>query len=73
VKVGWIGGELVVMIQRNSKVCDCAKVCMCADWIKVLGLEVRIHFSNCEGYDVLDSGHVIEVGCIDIPQPSDEN
>ena len=46
---------------------------MCADWIKVLGLEVRISLSNCEGYDVLDRGYVIEVGCIDIPQPSDEN
>ena len=46
---------------------------MCVDWIKVLRLEVRICLSNCEGYDVLDSGYVIEVGCIDIPQPSDEN
>ena len=46
---------------------------MCADWIKVLELEVRICLSNCEGYDVLDNGYVIEVGCIDIPQPSGEN
>ena len=46
---------------------------MCADWIKVLGLEVRICLSNCEGYDVLDSGHVIGIDCIDIPQPSVED
>ena len=53
--------------------CHNSKVYMCADWIKVLGLEVRICLSNCEGYNFLDSGHVIKVGCIDIPQPSDEN
>ena len=46
---------------------------MCVDWKKLLGLEVRICLFNCEGCDVLDSGHVIEFGCIDISQPSDEN
>ena len=46
---------------------------MCADCMEVLGLVVRFCLSNCEGYDVLDSGHVIKVGCIDIPQRSDEN
>ena len=46
---------------------------MCADWIKVLGLEVKLCLPNCERYNVLDSGHVIEFGCIDISQPSDEN
>ena len=46
---------------------------MCAGWIIGLGLEVRICLSNCERYDVLDSGHVIGVCCIDIFQPSDEN
>ena len=53
--------------------CHGAKVSVCVDWIKVLGLEVKICLSNCKRYDVLDSGHVIEFGCIDIPQPSDEN
>ena len=53
--------------------CHGAKVCVCADWIKVLGLEVKLCLSNCERYNVLDSGHVIEFGCIDISQPSDEN
>lgn len=48
-------------------------LCVCVDRIKVLRLEVRICLSNCERYDVLDSGHVTEFGCIDIPQSSDEN
>ena len=55
--------EFVVMVQRF----------VCADWIKVLGFEVRICLSNCEWYDVLDSSHVMGVGCINISQPSDDN
>ena len=71
--------KLVVVIVSESRLdwwsvgCHDSKVYVCIDWIKFLGLEVRICLSNCEGYDVLDRCHVIEVGCIDIPQPSDEH